>query len=84
VDWKICDRKHSRPIWSTMWIRSDDIGWCYDLISGNMWIGTDDIGCSHDLIVSATWIGKDVTRRIHDQFEVIWDLEVMIKDDVMN
>jgi hypothetical protein len=30
------------------------------------------------------WIGKDVTGRIHDQFEVLLDLEVMIKEDVMN
>jgi hypothetical protein len=29
------------------------------------------------------WIGKDVARSIHEQFEVICDLEVMIEDDVM-
>jgi hypothetical protein len=84
VDCKLCDRKHSRPIWSKMWIRSDDIEWCYDLISGDIWIGTDYIGCCHDLRGSAMWIGKDVTGRIHDQFEVLCDLEVMIEDDVMN
>jgi hypothetical protein len=46
LDWKICDRKLSRPIWYTMWIRSDDGGWCHDLIWGDMWIGEYDKGCS--------------------------------------
>jgi hypothetical protein len=50
VDWKLCDRKISRPIWSNMWVRSDDRRWSHDLIWGNMWIGTDDIGCCHDQI----------------------------------
>jgi hypothetical protein len=41
MDWKECFRKLSRPIWSTMWIRSDDRGWCHDLIWGDLWIGTN-------------------------------------------
>jgi hypothetical protein len=36
VDWNGCDRKLSRPIWSTMWIRTEDRGWCHDLIWGVM------------------------------------------------
>jgi hypothetical protein len=31
----------SRPIWSTMWIRTDDKGWCHDLNWGALCIGTD-------------------------------------------
>jgi hypothetical protein len=50
MDWEICDRKISRPIWNNIWIRSDDRGWCHDLICGEMWIGTDDKGCCHDPI----------------------------------
>jgi hypothetical protein len=49
-----------------------------------MWIGADDIGCCVDLVGSAMWIGKNVTGRIHDQFELILDLEMRIDDDVMN
>jgi hypothetical protein len=30
------------------------------------------------------WIGRYFSGRIHDYFEVIIDLEVMIEDDVMN
>jgi hypothetical protein len=30
------------------------------------------------------WIGKDVRGSLHDQFEVIYELEHMIEDDVMN
>jgi hypothetical protein len=41
VDWNVCDRKLSRPIWRTMWIISIDKGWCYDLNWGTLWIGTD-------------------------------------------
>jgi hypothetical protein len=40
----------SRPILSTMWIRTDDRGWCNDVIWGDMWIGTDDKGFCHDQI----------------------------------
>jgi hypothetical protein len=29
------------------------------------------------------WIGKDVTGRFHDKFEVLFELEQMIEDDVM-
>jgi hypothetical protein len=29
------------------------------------------------------WIGKDVTGSFHDQFEVLCEMEQMIKDDVM-
>jgi hypothetical protein len=32
VDWNECDRNISRPIWCTMWIRTDDRWWCHDLI----------------------------------------------------
>jgi hypothetical protein len=31
-----------------MWIRTDDRGWCHDLIWGDMCIGTDDIGCWYE------------------------------------
>jgi hypothetical protein len=50
VDWKGCDMKHSGPIWCNMWVRTDDTGWCHDLIWGDMGIGTDDIGYCHDQI----------------------------------
>jgi hypothetical protein len=50
VDRQGCYRKLSRPIWSTMWIRSDDRVWCHDLLWGDIWIGTDDKGCWHDEI----------------------------------
>jgi hypothetical protein len=29
------------------------------------------------------WIGNDVTESFQDQFEVIFELEQMIEDDVM-
>jgi hypothetical protein len=57
VDWKWCGKKLSWQIWSTMWIRSDDGGWCYDLNWGAF--GLEQIlklGC-HDLICIAMWIG---------------------------
>jgi hypothetical protein len=41
VDWKWCDRKLSRQIWSTMRNRTDDWGWYHDLIWGALWIGTN-------------------------------------------
>jgi hypothetical protein len=41
VDWKGCDRELSRTIWSTMWIKTDDRGWCHDLIWGARWIRTN-------------------------------------------
>jgi hypothetical protein len=37
--WKVCDVKLSRPIWSTMLIRTSDRGWCHDVIWGALWIG---------------------------------------------
>jgi hypothetical protein len=30
-------------IWSNLWNRIDDRGWCQDPIWGDMWIWTDDI-----------------------------------------
>jgi hypothetical protein len=71
VDWSICDRKHSRPIWSTMWIIKDDREWCLYLIWGGLLIGTDMKECCHGLIWSAIWIGNYVTGKIHYQFEVL-------------
>jgi hypothetical protein len=50
VDWKGCDSNLSRPIWCTMWIRTDDKGWHHDLIWGDIGIRPDDIGCWHDQI----------------------------------
>jgi hypothetical protein len=41
VDWNVCDKKISRPILRTKWIRSDDAGWCNDLNWGALWTGTD-------------------------------------------
>jgi hypothetical protein len=29
------------------------------------------------------WIGEDVTGSFHDQFEILCEMELMIKDDVM-
>jgi hypothetical protein len=82
VDWKWCYRKPSRPIWSTMWISSDDRRWCHDLIWGDMWIGTYDIRCCHEKYECyADWIGR---YRKHSR--PIWskcELEQMILDDVM-
>jgi hypothetical protein len=45
LDWKECDKKISRPIWSTIWIRTDDRGWRLELIWGDIWIGTHVKGC---------------------------------------
>jgi hypothetical protein len=83
VDRKLCEKKHSRPIWNNMWIRSGDRGRCYDLIWGDIWIGTDDRGICHDQIGSGMFIWKDVTGSIHDNFEVLFDLKMMIEDDIM-
>jgi hypothetical protein len=60
VDWILCDRKLSRPIWSTMWIISDDRGWCHDLILGALWIGADfEIMLSwHNLKCYEDWKGS--------------------------
>jgi hypothetical protein len=35
VYWKLCDRYLSRPIWSIMWIITDERGRCHVLIWGN-------------------------------------------------
>jgi hypothetical protein len=43
VDWKGCDRNLSPTIWSKLWIRTDDKGWCYDLIWKDICIEIDDI-----------------------------------------
>jgi hypothetical protein len=83
LDLKIIYRKHSRPIWSTMWIRSGDRGWSHDLIWGHIWIWTDDTGCCLDQIYIAMWIGTDVRGNIHDQFEVLCGLEQVMEDDVV-
>jgi hypothetical protein len=40
-DWNGSDRKIPRPYASNMWIRTDDRGWCQDLIWCAIWIGTD-------------------------------------------
>jgi hypothetical protein len=48
-----------------------------------MCIGTDDKEYWHDKLESALWIWNDVTRRFHDNFEVICGLEQMIEDDAM-
>jgi hypothetical protein len=64
-----------------MWIRSDDRGWCYDLIWGDMWIGTDEIGCCLDQKYITRCIGKPVTSSFHDQFEVLCGIERMTLDD---
>jgi hypothetical protein len=34
MDWNGCGRTLSRPIWSTMWNKTDCRGWCLDLIWG--------------------------------------------------
>jgi hypothetical protein len=39
--WKGSDRKFPQPYACNMWIRTEDIGWCHDLIWSAMWIGTD-------------------------------------------
>jgi hypothetical protein len=73
----------SRPIWSNMWISSDGRGLRHDLIWGDRWIGTDDKICCHDQTGSAMRMVKDVTRRFHEQFEVLCELEPMIEGDAM-
>jgi hypothetical protein len=48
ADRKGYERKHSREIWTTMWIREDNKGGCHDQIWSDMWIVTDDEWCCHD------------------------------------
>jgi hypothetical protein len=38
----ICDMKHSRTIWSIMWIRTEERGWGHDLIWGDICKGTEE------------------------------------------
>jgi hypothetical protein len=64
----------SRPISSTLWNRTDNIGWCHDPTWGDMWIWTDDIGFSLDQMYIAMCIGKTVTSSYHDHFEVLYRL----------
>jgi hypothetical protein len=65
LDLNLSYRKHLRPIWSSMWNRSGDRGWCHDLIWGHIWMWTDDTGCCLDQIYIAMWIGTDVWGSIH-------------------
>jgi hypothetical protein len=39
VDWNVCDKNLSWPIWSTILIWSDGRRWCRDIIWGAFWIG---------------------------------------------
>jgi hypothetical protein len=48
-----CGRKLSRPIWGTIWNRTDDRGWCHDLIWVALLIVTDEEKCCHVQIWSA-------------------------------
>jgi hypothetical protein len=48
-----------------------------------MWIATDDIGCCHYQIYSDMWIGKYVTGKFHEQYDVLCELEQIVKNDVM-
>jgi hypothetical protein len=66
-----------------MWIRTDDRGWCHDLICGDLWIGTDDIGCCLDQMYIAMRIGKNVRGRFHENFDVLYGFEQMILDCVL-
>jgi hypothetical protein len=73
IYWKWYKWKISGPIWGTMWIGTDDNGWCHELIWGAMLIGTDDKGCCHDIMLSDTLFRKDVTKIFDDQLEWICD-----------
>jgi hypothetical protein len=78
-----CDRKLSRQIWSTMWSRSDNIGWGHDTIWVDIGIGTDDIRCCHDQILCAIWIVKDVEWSFNDKFDIIYALQKIWKNAIM-
>jgi hypothetical protein len=39
VNWEGYDMKHSRQIWITMWIITDEKRWYIDIIWGALWIG---------------------------------------------
>jgi hypothetical protein len=66
-----------------LWIIIDERGWCLELIWGDMWIGTDDIWCSLDQLHIAMCIGMNVTGSFHDNFDVPYDFEHIILDDVL-
>jgi hypothetical protein len=66
-----------------MWIRTDDRGWCRDLIWGDIWIGSDDIGCCLDQIYIAMCIGKNVRGSFHENFDALYGFEQMILDGVL-
>jgi hypothetical protein len=71
VDWKIFDRKLSRPIWCTMWFRSSDRGWCHDVtlksyVDMKLWYRM----LYWPSIYIAMGIGNNVRGIFHDQFEV--------------
>jgi hypothetical protein len=83
VDCKECEKKLSRPIWITLWVRTHVIAWCLDLTWDSLTIGTYVNKLCHDVIWSGMWIGKDVTWSFLDQFEVICWLEQIIENDVM-
>jgi hypothetical protein len=83
LDWKGCGSEHSWQIWNTLWNRTDDRGWCHDLIRGDMWIKSNDIGSCLDKIFIAMCIGKCETSSFHVHFEVPCGLERMILDDVL-
>jgi hypothetical protein len=73
LDWKGCDRKHSRRMWSTMLIRRDDTEWRLDLIWGALWIRTYSviIPSWRNLKCYVDWKGCDrnISRRI---WSTIW------------
>jgi hypothetical protein len=72
VDCTGCDRKPPRPMWSTMWIRTDVLRRCHDLIRGALWIGADVKECCHDLIWSAMWIGIKWHEAFSTNLNFMW------------
>jgi hypothetical protein len=66
VDWKGYKRTLSLTIWNTMWIWTDERGWCLDQIESAMWIGKDAKGTFHDKFkiiyaLQQTWKNADMT-----------------------
>jgi hypothetical protein len=82
-DWNLCETRLSRQIWCNMRIRTDDRGWCHDLIWADILKGTDEIWCGFNQITIAISIRKDVKAIFHDQFEVLCGLEEIIEDDIL-
>jgi hypothetical protein len=78
VDWKVCDRTFSLPIWSTVSIRTDNRGWCHDSICGALWIGADsDIKLSwHNLKCFVDW--KGCNRKL---LRPVWSKMWIRRDD---